>query len=202
MTTHRSFFAALFCGVLAIAGCVGSASQAGTGEKVAPSAAATAGVPEPLSIGVANESHPLEGVITGGAPTAEQLASAQKNGLRSVVSLLPDTEAGATEEAKAAAALGLRYVSIPIAGPADLNEDNARKLGDVLRDPGNKPLLLHCGGGNRAGALLSLELFYVEGYEPKAALEIGKRAGLKSLEPAVRAKLAIEEPAAVPAPAP
>ena len=198
MTIDRPFFAAFLCSFAL--GCVGSASQAGTGEKVAPSAGTPLPAAEPLSIGVANESHPLAGVVTGGAPTPEQLAAAQKNGLRTVVSLLPDTEAGAAEEAKAAAELGLGYISIPIAGPADLNEDNAKKLGEVLRDPGSKPLLLHCGGGNRAGALLALELFYVEGYEPKAALEIGKRAGLKSLEPAVRAKLAIEEPAAAPAP--
>jgi protein tyrosine phosphatase (PTP) superfamily phosphohydrolase (DUF442 family) len=101
-----------------------------------------------------------------------------------VISLLSADELG--DEAERVAARNLGFLSIPIAGAADLTEDNARKLGEALQAHEGHPVLLHCGSGNRAGALLALEAHYAEGPTVEAAIALGKSAGLTSLEPAVR----------------
>jgi len=81
--------------------------------------------------------------------------------------------------------LGMRFVSIPISGAADLTEINARKLGEVLDDPQSRPMIVHCASGNRAGAMIALYAFYVQKQPANSAIELGVQAGLTSLRPQV-----------------
>ena len=104
-----------------------------------------------------------------------------------MISLLSADELG--DERERVATRNLGFLSIPITGAVDLTEENARKLGEALRAHEGHPVLLHCGSGNRAGALLALEAFYVEGLTVEAAIALGKNAGLTALEPAVRERL-------------
>jgi uncharacterized protein (TIGR01244 family) len=136
----------------------------------------------------------MPGVVTGGKPSDANLEEAKALGYRTVISLLPDAEG--SPAAKHAEALGLRFVSIPVAGADDLTEDNARRLGDVMAEPDAKPLILHCGSGNRASALLALEAFYVEGRSASEALQIGVDAGLTKLRPEIEQRLQSAEQAA------
>lgn len=166
----------------------GEAPTAGEGRAGAPLFQRGA---EPAELSPIPEARqPLPGVVTGGAPSAEQLRAAQALGYQTVISLLPSQERdeGAPE---AVEQLGMRFVSIPIAGADDLTEENARELGRVLRSA-ERPLILHCASGNRSGALLALAAFYVEGVSAESALELGLRAGLTSLRPAVEARLGLE----------
>lgn len=135
---------------------------------------------------------PLPGVVTGGPPSAAQLRSAQALGYRTVISLLPPEEAdeGAAQEVEQ---LGLRFVSIPIAGAEDLDEARALELQRVLRSA-ERPLILHCASGNRSGALLALAAFHGEGVSAESALELGLTAGLSSLRPTVEASLGLAAP--------
>jgi hypothetical protein len=48
---------------------------------------------------------------------------------------------------------------------------------------------LHCASGNRAGALLALHAFYIEGTTKEDALARGEAAGLTNLRDAVEARL-------------
>lgn len=105
-----------------------------------------------------------------------------------MISLLSADELG--DEPTRVAARNLHFLSIPITGAVDLTEDNARKLGEALREHEGRPVLLHCGSGNRAGALLAMEAYYVEGKDVEDAVALGKSAGLTSLEGAVRERLA------------
>lgn len=141
------------------------------------------------ALAIPNAREPLPGVITGGMPSDENLSAAKALGFKTVVSLLPATEAG--NEAERAERLHLGFVSIPIAGPDDLTEEHAKTLAAVLADPARRPLILHCASGNRAGALLALEAFYVEHVPAPAALELGIEAGLTKLRPVVEARLGI-----------
>ncbi len=167
-------------GALMVVGCGGAAAAGAHGA----SAEAAAG-----ELGIPGERHPAPGLTTGGTPSADALNRAGSMGFRTVVSLLIDGEAGLAEEEAAVAARGMRFVRIPVAGSRGLTEENARRLGEVLRDPEAKPVLLHCSSGNRAGALLALEAFYVEGASVEDALDLGREAGLAQLESAVRAQL-------------
>jgi protein tyrosine phosphatase (PTP) superfamily phosphohydrolase (DUF442 family) len=143
-------------------------------------------------IAIPNARSAEPGIVTGGIPSEANLQAAKEAGYRTVVSLLPEAESRA--EAATVAALGLDFVAIPITGEDDLTEDNARKLGDVLSSPSSKPLILHCASGNRAGALLALHAFYVEGKSAEQALALGEAAGLTKLRDAVQAKLAAAAP--------
>jgi len=104
-----------------------------------------------------------------------------------VISLLSDAEAG--DEATQVHAAGLRFWSIPIEGPSDLNEANALRLSAAMNERGAQPLIVHCASGNRVGALLALKAYYVDHASKEAALELGERAGLRGLKRAVEAQL-------------
>jgi uncharacterized protein (TIGR01244 family) len=133
---------------------------------------------------------PRAGLHTGGQPDAAQLRAFAHGGGRVVIDLRAAGEARGYDEAATARELGLHYVSLPIAGAADLTPANASALHDALA-AARGPVLLHCASGNRAGALLALEAAQHEGLDAAAALELGRRAGLKSLEPAVRERLGL-----------
>lgn len=133
---------------------------------------------------------PLEGVLTGGQPTEAQLETLAEMGYGIVVNMRGPTEAGSTDPA-AVEALGMTYVSIPVTGAADVSEENARRLGEILNQA-DQPVLLHCASSNRVGALLALEAYYVDGVSPEEALALGKEAGLTRLEPVVKKQLGLE----------
>lgn len=149
-----------------------------------PAPAASVAPPLPIP----NAAQPLPDVLTGGQPTAEHLELAKRSGYRTVISLLPQEQT--REEAAQVAALGMRFVSIPVAGPADLTRENARRLAAAMQDAQGAPLIVHCGSGNRAGALLALRLFYVDGVPREDALAVGTKAGMTSLRSAVEQRMA------------
>ncbi|WP_305806313.1 protein tyrosine phosphatase family protein [Stenotrophomonas sp. YIM B06876] len=131
---------------------------------------------------------PRPGLYTAGQPSAEQLGAAAQNGITTVIDLRQPDEDRGFDEAAATRQLGLRYVRLPIAGAAGITEDNARALQQLLAQE-KGPVLLHCASGNRVGALLALLNGRVEGAGIEPALQLGRRAGLTSLEPVTRALL-------------
>lgn len=134
-------------------------------------------------IDIPNACTPGSGLCTGGRPRPEHLAAAAQRGVKVVVNLCPPAEAADYDEAAAVTALGMRYINIPVAGPADLTLENAQHLAAALSGTGaGQRALLHCASGNRAGALLALKASYVDGKSPAEALAIGRAAGLRALE--------------------
>jgi protein tyrosine phosphatase (PTP) superfamily phosphohydrolase (DUF442 family) len=148
-----------------------------------------------------NERHPLPGMLTGGAPVGERAAPGLRAlaaaGARTLIDLRTDAEV-APETATLAAAAGLDYRRLPIAGEADLDLANVRALDGLLAEWGRYPIALACSSGNRVGALLALRAFWLDGADAAAALELGRSGGLTRLEPAVRQLLGLP-PMAVPA---
>lgn len=131
---------------------------------------------------------PRPNLITAGQPSAQQLRDAAASGVTTVIDLRQPDEDRGFDEAALAEQLGLRYVRLPIAGASGITDDNARALQRLLKQDDGKTLL-HCASGNRAGALLSLINARLEGASPDAALQLGRDAGMTSLEPAARTAL-------------
>ncbi len=127
-----------------------------------------------------------EGLLTGGQPSIEQLEAAARDGYHTVVNLRPPGEQNDWDEASKAAALGLRYITIPIAEVGDLTAESAGMLAGIIGDPANKPIMVHCASGNRVGALFALKAFHLDGESAERALAIGREAGLTRLEEAVK----------------
>lgn len=140
-----------------------------------------------------NAQTPLPGLLTGGAPaTLEGFGALAAAGYRTYVDLRPLSEAGPEVE-RAAAAAGLTYLRVPVAGEAELDLATVRALDAILDEPASLPAVLACSSGNRVGALLALRAFWLDGVPPGEALELGKRGGLTRLEPTVRMLLGLPD---------
>jgi uncharacterized protein (TIGR01244 family) len=146
---------------------------------------------DPLTL-VRNGMMPFEGVLTGGQPTDEQFAALREAGFQTVINLRMPDERGTKGEPEKIAELGMRYVSIPVDGKAGLNEENAAALAAAL-DEADRPVLVHCGSGNRVGALLAVKAFWLDGASAEEALEIGLAGGVTRLEPMVRELLGLAD---------
>ena len=132
---------------------------------------------------------PSENVLIGGQPDEAELQAAAAAGIRVVVNLRTDAEAIDYAEAALVNELGMRYLHLPISGPADLTPENVRTFGKFLEEIGDQPALLHCRSGNRIGALYALHAGTELGMDAEAAIEFGQAHGLTGLEDAVRARL-------------
>lgn len=133
-------------------------------------------------------SQPRAGLYTGGQPTAEALRTLSQQGVRTVIDLRAASEDRGFDETAETEKLGMRYIHLPIANADDLTPANTAALGKALQESGDR-VLLHCASGNRVGALLALMAARQEQATPEQALDLGRRAGLKSLEPQVVQKL-------------
>ena len=126
--------------------------------------------------------------ISTGQPDAELLSQVKAAGFVAVIDLRTEAEDRGMDEPAAVEAAGLDYHALPIAGARGTTFENAKALDELLAGI-DGPVFLHCRSGNRVGALLSLTASQ-EGATAEEALEIGRKAGLTTLEPAVKALLA------------
>ena len=147
--------------------------------------------PAAATTSIPNARTPLPGLVTGGQPSTTDLKIAKDQGFRTVINLRPDDEAGVdAEEVSTVSELGMRYVSIPVSGAADLTTENVKRLAVALSQKDALPAIVHCASGNRAAALLALKAYQIDGKSAEEALDLGKNAGLTTkLEPAVRERL-------------
>jgi len=157
------------CMLLALAGCAATPGPAATS---LPAVATGPGfIERSLSDGDA---------IIGAQPGAIDFDALRAAGVTRVVNVRGAdemTSLGFDEPATAAAA-GMRYVNVPLAGasaytPAAL-EAFAREM--ALEDGGK--LLLHCGSGSRAGLLYAAWLVQYRGQTPDAAMRTVAPLGL------------------------
>jgi len=143
-------------------------------------------VSSPL-IDLPNGRVPFDSTLTGGQPTFEQLKKAGETGFKAVINLRtagerPDPE----QESTWVERFGMKYFHIPVAGAKGLTVQNAQLFAEVLSKTENYPLIVHCKGGNRVGAMFALKAFHIDGKNKEEALLIGESAGLKSLTKAVK----------------
>jgi protein tyrosine phosphatase (PTP) superfamily phosphohydrolase (DUF442 family) len=144
--------------------------------------------PVVAKLGLKNLHQPRPFILSSGQPTKEQLKTLSEEGIKHIVNLRPVSEQK-WNEAREVRSLGMNYISIPISGPDDLTEKNARKLDAALILIGKDPALMHCASGNRVGALAAMREAIINKQPTRQAINTGKRWGLTSMEPAVRKKL-------------
>jgi uncharacterized protein (TIGR01244 family) len=111
-----------------------------------------AGAIRAVELGTTGRVHEIEGALLASQPGQADLALAKDRGVRTVISLRHESEPAGFDERAEAARLGMEYRNVPWAGPAELTDevfDHVRRL--LAQTP--RPLLLHCGSGNRVGAV-------------------------------------------------
>ena len=130
------------------------------------------------------------GLLVGGQPSSDQLKAIEEAGYRTVISLRAESESGDEGEQATVERLGMKFVSIPVPGPAGLTEANARALGKAIGEQDALPAVVHCKSGQRVSALLGLKAFVVDRASAAAAMDLAKSLGLTKLEAALRERIA------------
>jgi len=121
--------------------------------------------------------------VSAGQPDGEVLSTFAAAGYVAVVDLRTDKEDRGFDEPAAVMGLGMSYVSMPIDSEVDINFEKAAELDKILSGF-NGPVLVHCGSGNRVGALFALRE-KARGATDEEAIAAGKVAGMTRLEPEV-----------------
>lgn len=138
-----------------------------------------------LSKYIPNFKQPRPQLVTGGQPEADAWSAIAKAGIKSVVNLRPSAELPGRDEAKEVTDADLIYVNLPVDGPASLSKEQVQTFWDVLHSA-EGGVLVHCGTGNRCGAMLALTEAWFRQNDVEDAIAFGKQAGLTGLEPVIR----------------
>jgi protein tyrosine phosphatase (PTP) superfamily phosphohydrolase (DUF442 family) len=85
------------------------------------------------------------------------------------------------DEPETVASLGMEYMNVPI-GPHSLTDATLDRVREVLREAGDRLVLVHCASGSRVGAALLPFLMLDHGLEEEDAVEQAMRVGLRSAE--------------------
>lgn len=130
----------------------------------------------------------IEGVTGAGQPDEAELERLSAAGYAAIIDLrLPSEERGLADERSSVESQGMSYIPLPIDSRTDITFDKANELDRILAEI-DGPVLIHCGSGNRVGALMSLRAS-MNGAEDETAVEAGIQTGLTRLEPTVRERL-------------
>ena len=138
------------------------------------------GTPSPVAVemdGVGNLSRAGH-VYVAGIPTADGLSKLKAQGVRTVIDLRLAKQVGPSDAADAEK-LGLRRIHLPM-GSGGVSNEQAEAFLDAMRKYGDKPILIHCAGANRAGAMYGLHLGANKGCSLDEALRLAKEAGMRS----------------------
>ena len=142
-----------------------------------------------ISLGLAASAF-AEEVISAGQPDAEQVKQYAAEGYTTVIDLRTEGEDRGMDEPTVVEEAGMKYISLPV-GRADITFEKAAEL-DALLEGSEGPVVLHCGSGNRVGALMALRASS-KGASDEEALEVGKEYGLTGLTERVEGVLAEDE---------
>ncbi len=128
---------------------------------------------------------PVDGITSSGQPDEAALQVFADSGYAVVIDMRgADEDRGIEDFEGAVEATGMDYVALPVVGREAISFETAGKL-DALLQEADGPVLIHCGSGNRVGAVLALRES-MHGADDEDAIEFGKDAGLTRLEPLVR----------------
>ena len=132
--------------------------------------------------GLPNACEPIAGLVTGGQPTADQLAALQAAGCEAVVDLRDAMEPRPVNEPAAVQSAGMAYVNIPVSG-ATMTDATLTRVRDAVSNlVGDRNVFMHCGSGNRVGAVLIPYLMLDRGLGEEEAVEIAMKVGMRSAE--------------------
>jgi uncharacterized protein (TIGR01244 family) len=125
--------------------------------------------------GISNYKRLSPDLAAAGKPSPEAVSRLKALGFKTVIDLRTEKE-GTAEEKAAVESQGLRYVSVPVT-PATLSLDDVKAVAGLLDDPAAGPVLLHCAGSVRVGAVYGA-VQALKGKSLAEAEAAGRAAGL------------------------
>ena len=133
---------------------------------------------ETAELGSTKNVHTLGNTVFAGQFQQDDIPTLKEAGITQVISLRKDAELD-WNEAKAVTAAGLKHASIAFQAPGELTDEMFQQLRDLLGKEEGKTMM-HCGGGNRVGAVWIAHRVLDDGVELEAAIDEAKTIGLKS----------------------
>lgn len=147
-----------------------------------------------LLLPIRNARIPMDGLLTGGQPTKEQIEAASQAGYHTVINMRGAKEPGFEWEAQMVEQLGMKYEHLPVTGKDSLTREQIEHIDAVLTAALEEgPVLLHCASGNRIGAVMALRAAWVDGMDPEEALAYGRASGMTRTEDLTRELLGLTE---------
>jgi len=106
------------------------------------------------------------GITRGGHPDVTDL-----HNFKTIISLEAISKSTESERKKAEQ-LGIKYVSSPMDVHQMPEDTQVQYIINLMKDPSNKPLLIHCfHGEDRTGLIVGLYRVYVDHWTPEAAYQ-------------------------------
>ncbi|MBV1911193.1 MAG: hypothetical protein KUG78_17995 [Kangiellaceae bacterium] len=141
------------------------------------------------TLDMSHTANPAKNLITGGQPSLLDLSRLAEAGTKLIINLRGNGEFSEFDEKEAVEKLGMKYISIPVAGGSEINLDNAKQLDRALNNL-TLPVLVHCASSNRVGGLLAYREFKLKQRSSSDALAFGKSAGMRSTSKVVKTLIA------------
>ena len=115
---------------------------------------ATAQTPETSFVRIKNFGKVNDHYYRGSQPDVENLAELKRIGVKTVIDLRADREAGADSWARGE---GLQYFNIQLSTKRAATEEQIAYFFKLVDDPANWPVYVHCKGGkHRTGAMTAI----------------------------------------------
>ena len=129
--------------------------------------------------GVRNYTRVDATVACGGATPPEAMVDLKRLGFTAVINFRTSQEEGVNIEASqtAAADADLKYFHIPFRAPSP---EVAEEFLDIVADPSNQPVYIHCGSANRVGAMWFIKRVKQDGWNDARAMQEAETIGLRS----------------------
>ena len=100
-------------------------------------------------------------------------------GIGTVLDIREGWEPRGHDEPAAVEAAGLRYVNVPF-GHGRIPAATFERVREVMREAGERPILVHCASGNRVGAALLPWWILDQGLSEEEGIRAALEAGLGS----------------------
>ena len=127
---------------------------------------------------IPNYSRPDEEIAFAGQPPEEVFAQLKASGFQTILSLRSPDEID-FDEKKAVEDQGMTFVNIPISRTS-ITDDKVAQFSEVVSNPDNKPLLIHCGGSTRVGGMWYIYRALFDKVPEEQSLEEAAARGLQS----------------------
>lgn len=112
-----------------------------------------------------------QNIYRGGRPSAEGLLELQKLGIKTIINLEDNRSAVKTEQ-KNLKSYPINFISIPTASLWSPKDKNVDHILNLLKDPNNFPIYIHCQHGqDRTGLMIGLYRVFDEGWKPVDAYQ-------------------------------
>ena len=158
---RRIFFLAIFCGVVS-----SPPRQEQPGAPGVHGAAIDPAYGEKLQIrGIPNAGKINDALFRGAQPKQAGLVELKKLGITTIVDLRRDDPQKADWEGREAAALGLRFVYIPVGGWEPPREEQVAEFLELFRNDPKPRVFIHCRfGDDRTGLFVEMYFFGFNGF--------------------------------------